>query len=96
MSNVRAPVNELPSTIHCDEHGQAYQTFVCEHLLKDPRQQWCSREPAAENPWPDAWCVECDKEFQRVGEWNEENEGKVPIKLLCHHCYTRRRELASP
>jgi hypothetical protein len=89
-------MSERSSTIQCNEHGSAYETFICEHLLKDPQQLWCSREPTAENPWPDAWCQQCDKEFQRFGEWNEENEDKVPIKLICHHCYLKRRALGLP
>jgi len=78
-------------SLHCAEHGNAYETFICAHLLRAPDQLWCSREPTAENPWPDAWCSECDLQFRRFGEWNEQNEGQVPIKLLCHQCYLRLR-----
>ena len=26
------------------------------------------------------------------GEWNERNEGKVKIKILCHNCYEAARK----
>ena len=40
--------------------------------------------PSAENPWPDANCGQCDAVYREQGEWNEENEGRVRIKLLGH------------
>lgn len=77
--------------IDCEEHGFNEEAFVCEHLLREPNQLWCSREPTDENPCPDAWCLKCDEHFQTEGEWNERNEGKVQIKLVCQACYTRLR-----
>lgn len=82
--------------MECEEHGPAREAFVCEHLLQEPTQLWCSREPKPENPWPDSWCLKCDAEFQRHGEWNELNESSVPIKLVCHHCYARLRSQGKP
>jgi len=73
--------------IGCDTHGTAYQPFVCEHLVTNPDQGWFSEEPNQENPWPDAWCSVCEAFFQTQGEWNEENEKHLKIKLLCHFCY---------
>ena len=74
-------------TINCNKHGTAYATYVCEHLIAEPQQQWFSEGPNPENPWPDAWCAACDKFFREQGEWNEANESKLRIKLLCHYCY---------
>jgi hypothetical protein len=77
--------------LDCEEHGPAQEAFLCEHLLANPQQLWCSPAPNEESPWPDSWCVECDQHFQNYGEWNENNEKLVPIKLVCHHCYLRLR-----
>ena len=66
-------------------------TFVCEHLAENSHQAWCSSEPDDANRWPDAWCDVCDEAFMREGEWNEKNEGALEAKILCHHCYERRR-----
>lgn len=79
--------------IACAEDGEGYEAFVCKHLFENPAQQWYSREPSSENPWPDAWCGACDKVFMRDGEWTDENSACIEIKLICHHCYERRRAL---
>jgi hypothetical protein len=80
---------EMP--ILCKEHGTSEEAFICRHLLEEPAQFWCSREPTSENPCPDAWCLVCDKHFEKQGEWNDQNEGNVPIKLICQGCYKRLR-----
>jgi hypothetical protein len=73
--------------LNCETHGTAYATYVCEHLASEPGQRWFSQEPDGENPWPDAWCEACNTIFREHGEWNEANEKKLKVKLLCHHCY---------
>lgn len=78
-------------SIECKEHGTTEEAFLCEHLLREPNQLWCSRTPTVENPCPDSWCLMCDEHFQEQGEWNEANEAKVPIKLVCQACYKRLR-----
>ncbi len=77
--------------VECATHGSGFQTYVCEHLISDPAQKWFSSEPDDNNKWPDAWCVACNAFFQEEGEWNEKNESKTKIQLLCHHCYERFR-----
>ena len=78
-------------SIVCEEHGSTEEAFICEHLILEPNQLWCSRQQTAENPCPDAWCLRCDEHFQEQGEWNEKNEGKVQIQLVCQGCYLRLR-----
>jgi hypothetical protein len=80
-----------PKQVECGEHGSGFSTYVCEHLVSNPAQEWCSREPNEEHQWPDAWCLACDTFFQEQGEWNGKNESKIKIKLLCHRCYERLR-----
>ena len=77
--------------IECGAHGGAFATYVCEHLASDPEQEWFSRDPNEDNRWPDSWCSLCDRSFQEEGEWNEKNEKKIKIQLLCHHCYENHR-----
>lgn len=71
----------------CPVHGTVYETYVCRHLVDDPQQQWFCDYPSEDNPWPDAWCGVCDREFQKEGEWNAKNEQSLEIKLICHCCY---------
>ena len=77
--------------IRCDGHGDAWETYVCKHLLGKPAQEWFSEHPEEDNPWPDAWCAKCDRAFAREGEWNERNEAECPIELVCSACYVEQR-----
>jgi hypothetical protein len=82
--------------IECSTHGSGFSTYVCEHLQANPAQEWFSQEPDGTNRWPDAWCAACDVFFQEEGEWNEKNESKMKIKLLCHQCYEKARACQKP
>jgi hypothetical protein len=77
--------------VECSHHGSGSATYVCEHLLSRPDQEWFSNEPNEEDKWPDAWCADCEDLFQEQGEWNDKNQSKRDIKLLCHHCYEKLR-----
>ena len=76
-------------TVDCNEHGPSYETFVCKHLVAQPHQVWFSCEPTKDDPWPDAWCSECNLTFEANG--NEWLDGEPEITLLCHHCYDSLR-----
>jgi hypothetical protein len=82
--------------VACHTHGSGLQAFVCNHLLSNPSQEWFSQDPDVDNPWPDAWCSVCDAIFLQEGEWNERNEPKIEIQLVCHHCYEMLRSKAQP
>ena len=82
--------------VTCSQDGEGYEAWVCAHLYENPAQHWFSRESTNENPWPDAWCGECDKIFLRDGEWTDDNSGCTDIKLICNFCYERRRAQESP
>ncbi len=90
-----ADAQPLPAPSHgavdCELHGLGRPTYVCEHLVAEPKQEWFCDLPTAANPWPDAWCARCDEVYQERGEWNEKNEGRIRIKLLCHRCYESLR-----
>ena len=83
--------DELPEVIHCDEHGEAYPTFICRHLITGESTEWFSAEPIEEDPWPHAWCSICHEHFLAEGEWNEKSEEDADIaeviQILCHCCY---------
>jgi hypothetical protein len=73
--------------INCGTHGMAYETFVCEHLIANPEQQWFSQKPNEENQWPDSWCAACETAFREQGGWNDQNKSGPKVSLLCHYCY---------
>jgi hypothetical protein len=84
-----------PEKVECPDHGTGFAAYACEHLLSNPAQRWFSGTTDAEHKWPDAWCAACDTFFQEQGEWNEKNEPKMKIKVLCHHCYELLRPQGS-
>jgi hypothetical protein len=75
------------SQIECSSHGVGYEAFVCEHLMSNPAQIWFSDDPTEENQWPDAWCAACEALYEEQGGWNEKNEPKLKVRLVCHRCY---------
>ena len=81
------PMSDDAKDITCKEHGEARSTYTCSHLAADPVQRWHSARASADNPWPDAWCDQCNTSFLREGEWNDRNSADVDLRVLCHHCY---------
>jgi hypothetical protein len=78
-------------SIECPTHGPSRETYICEHLAQNGRQRWHCAYPTEDNPWPDAWCDLCNAEYLKHGEWNDENNGSIKIKMLCSACYEDRR-----
>jgi len=82
----------MPDKIECATHGECRETFVCTHLLGESAGLGFNREePTEDNPFPDAWCDDCQLIFEAHGGWNEESEKLVKISLLCSGCYERAR-----
>jgi hypothetical protein len=77
--------------VECSDHTKGFATCLCEHLLANPAQQWFSNEPDEEEAWPDAWCASCEALFLEQGEWNEKNQPKREIRMVCHLCYENLR-----
>jgi len=75
----------------CEQHGESYATYVCEHLAANPVQEWFCDYPSQENPWPDAWCGKRDESYLREGEWNERNEAEMKVTMICDRCYEDAR-----
>ena len=65
--------------------------LCCQHLIKASNIGF--HEAVKSNPLiePDddyqAWCDECQKEWEKTGEWNETFKSFVKIKLVCDQCY---------
>ncbi len=78
--------------ILCEEHGERGKAFVCNHLLAPAVGQGFNRnDPTPDNPFPDAWCDDCEKIRAAYDGWNEESEKLTSISLLCSGCYSRSR-----
>jgi hypothetical protein len=78
--------------VQCATHGESQEAFVCTHLLGEAAGLGFNRnEPTPENPFPDAWCDDCEIIRAAHGGWNEESEKLTKIRLLCAGCYERIR-----
>jgi hypothetical protein len=91
LAFAEVPLNSDRKQIQCSTHETGYETYICEHLLAEPKQEWFSDSPTEVNQWPDAWCAKCDAAFQEEGAWNERNKSRLKINLVCHHCYKQLR-----
>jgi len=82
----------MAGKIHCETHGECETTYVCTHLVGESAGLGFNRdEPAADNPFPDAWCDNCELIRAASDGWNEETEKLAKISLLCSGCYERAR-----
>jgi hypothetical protein len=75
-------------TVHCDKHGDRRQAFVCNHLVHGTRQGFFTASGDATNPYPDAWCSNCQQiRLAHGGEWNAQSEALIDVRLVCGGCY---------
>lgn len=82
----------MADTVHCDTHGETSEAFLCTHLIGEATGLGFNREPPTdENPYPDAWCDNCELIRAAHGGWNEESEKLASISPLCSGCYERAR-----
>lgn len=79
----------MADTIHCDTHGDSWQAFVCNHLAESEAGLGFNRgEPSEDDPFPNAWCDNCDLIYQVHGD---EAQELIEIRLVCSHCYELAR-----
>jgi hypothetical protein len=82
----------MAEEIQCARHGERQKAYVCTHLGGDAFGLGFNRdEPTAENPFPDAWCDDCEIIREAHGGWDSESEKLIKIMLLCSACYERAR-----
>ena len=82
----------MADKIQCGTHGECFQAFVCCHLLGETAGLGFNRnEPVDDDPFPDAWCDNC--EIIRVAHdgWDGKSEKLAEISMLCSGCYERAR-----
>jgi hypothetical protein len=82
----------MADKIQCATHGECFQTFVCSHLLGETAGLGFNRnEPVEDDPFPDAWCDNCEIIHAAHGGWDDEAQKLCKISLLCSGCYERAR-----
>lgn len=86
-------MTESTDGVRCSTHGEGFATFVCEHLVRRPKQRWFSDYPSKREPRPDASCAACNHRYLRNGKWTKGIAKH--IKILCHRCYDDARSRSS-
>jgi hypothetical protein len=82
----------MAQKIQCVSHGEREQAFVCSHLLGETAGLGFDRnEPTDNDPFPDAWCDDCELIRAAHNGWNDQSEKLVKISLPCSGCYERAR-----
>ena len=82
----------MSETVYCDNHGESEVTVVCIHLTEHVGGLGFNRaEPSEENPFPDAWCNNCDLILEEHGGWDDVPEELIELCVLCSGCYERSR-----
>lgn len=82
----------MSEKVHCDTHGESEKAYVCSHLLGEATGLGFNRgDPTADNPFPDAWCDNCEIIRAAHDGWNDGSEKLTSISLLCSGCYERAR-----
>jgi hypothetical protein len=81
----------MADKIHCGIHGEVNETFVCEHLLdgQSAGLGFNRNAPTEDDPYPDAWCNDCEIIRAAHDGWNDVSEKLTKISLLCAGCYRR-------
>jgi len=73
--------------VNCSVHGGSQPAFVCTHLHATPEQDWYCDFPTKKQPFPDAWCAECEAMVEREDGWSDLASEFADIKLICGQCY---------
>jgi hypothetical protein len=82
----------MSDTVHCATHGETDKAYVCAHLIGDSNGLGFNRnDPTDDNPFPDAWCDDCEIIRVTSDGWDEQSEKLAGIKLICSGCYRRAR-----
>jgi hypothetical protein len=82
----------MSNLIHCHDHGECEMTFVCIHLTEPSAGRGFNRaEPSEQDPFPDAWCDDCELIREQHQGWDEESEKLMEGRVLCSGCYEQSR-----
>lgn len=80
--------------VSCQTHGKSFATYLCQHLADATGIGFFHAESSDIDPFPDAWCVECEEILQKEGEWTDSALKTANFRLVCAHCYPRARRHA--
>jgi hypothetical protein len=73
-------------TVQCERHGNNREAFMCKHLLGGVGLGFFCDTEDVSNPYPDAWCSECQGVLGESSEF-EDDYARLTFKLVCGGCY---------
>ena len=73
-------------TVHCQQHGDNREAFMCEHLLRGRGLGFCWDIEDTSNPYPDAWCPGCEQMRGPTGDFDSDY-ARATFRLVCGACY---------
>jgi hypothetical protein len=89
--------NRMEQKITCELHGERERSFVCQHIFESlltHKKAGFHQAVDTESKYPDAWCDQCEIIWGEVGgQWTDELEKRLGIKLLCSACYDLAKDL---
>ncbi len=88
-------MSDIHSKVNCRSHGDSYATYLCQHLADSTGVGFFHADHTDQDPYPDAWCVECEEALQRYGEWNEKALETASFRLICAGCYPKAKKYAN-
>lgn len=82
----------MANTTFCETHGDSEGSLVCSHLTEDVAGLGFNRrEPLDDDPFPDAWCDNCDLIYKAHDGWSDESKDLIEVRVLCSRCYELSR-----
>src|SRR5580658_4316526 len=80
----------MSDNAECRIHGETRWTHVCTHLFGEDSGLGVHRNgPTGDDPFPDAWCDDCEIIREAHGGWNEQTQEIVKLHQICSGCYER-------
>jgi hypothetical protein len=77
--------------LQCARHGPSPTCYVCEHIDMASAGRGFNAALNAGDERPDAWCDECDRLLERVGDWEALGDRHPKVQIVCAGCYDSLR-----
>ena len=76
------------SLMECRLHGVGKPAFICQHLQSGSGLGFFTpaQEATPDDPWPQAWCADCERVAIEAGEWNDDSEAFASFRWVCVSC----------
>jgi hypothetical protein len=80
-----------PLMLDCGIHGERISTVVCKHMLRGEHAPAGFIENSSDPDDLQAWCQQCEDEFERQNGMTEAFRQFNGMTLVCLLCYTEAK-----